>query len=124
MKTTKLITGLIAAAALLSGSSIAFAQSTVLGTLTGGGSGTTSLTGTVTGSTSTLTGTVTGGSSSTGGGGGGGGGGGSNVVDICPNLSGVQSTLPSGYVMQNGTCVLSSGSTGGTGGTGGGSVAG
>lgn len=118
MKTRIIIAGL-ATAGMLLGASSAFAQSTVTGTLSAGGNGSSSLSGNVTNnSSSTLTGTVTGGTTTTGGGGGGGGGGsGSNITDICPNLAGTQASLPAGYVIQNGNCVL--GSTGGTGTTGG-----
>ena len=101
MKTRIIITSV----ALLAFASTAFAQSTVTGTLSSGASGSSTLSGTVgTSSGSTLTGTVSGG-----------GGGGTNVVDICPNIAGVQATL-AGYVLQNGNCVLASGTTGGTGG--------
>ena len=135
MKTTRII---ITTLAMLALASTAYAQSTVTGTLSSGASSGSSLSGTVTPSsstlsgtvspsTNTLTGTVTSPSTgSSGGGGGGGGGGNSNPVDICPNLDGVQSTLPSGYGLQNGTCVALSGTGtgGGTsgGGTGGGGV--
>src|SRR3990167_6203960 len=116
----------IISVALLAFASTAFAQSTVTGTLSSGASGSSTLSGTVgTSSGSTLTGTVSGGGGTTGGGGGGGttgggggGGGGTNVVDICPNIAGVQATL-AGDVLQNGNCVLASGTTGG-GTTGGG----
>jgi len=100
MKTRIIITSV----ALLAFASTAFAQSTVTGTLSSGASGSSTLSGTVgTSSGSTLTGTVTG------------GGGGTNVIDICPNIAGIQATL-AGYVLQNGNCVLSSGTGGGTGG--------
>src|SRR3990167_5644701 len=123
MKTRIIITSV----ALLAFASTAFAQSTVTGTLSSGASGSSTLSGTVgTSSGSTLTGTVTGGGGTTGGGTtggcGGGGGSGSNIVDICPNIAGVQATL-AGYVLQNGNCVLASGTTGG-GTTGGGAVLG
>jgi len=122
---------IIGTLAFLAMSSVAFAQSTVTGTLSSGASGTTTGTSTVTGtvgSGNSLTGTVvsttttsTGGGGGGGGGsasgsngppaGGGGGGGGSNIIDICANLSGTQSALPAGYVLVNGNCVLA-GTTG------------
>jgi len=40
------------------------------------------------------------------GGGGGGGGGGGAGGDLCPNIMGSQSTIPFGYVLINGLCVL------------------
>ena len=132
MKTTRII---ITSLALLAFASTAYAQSTVTGTLSSGASGGSSLSGTVTPSSSTLTGTVTPGtntltgtvtspstSGGSGGGGGGGGGGGSDIIDICPNIDGTQSTLPDGYGMVNGNCDPGTGSTGGT--SGGGSVLG
>lgn len=103
--------------------------STVTGTLTTGAAQNNGISGTVTnapgsgslsGTVTSQTGTGTGGTGTGTGGGGGGGGSGSNTIDICPNISGVQSSLPSGYVLQNGNCVLSSTSGSGTGtGTGG-----
>jgi hypothetical protein len=103
---------------LLSMASVAFAQSTVTGTLSSGGttpaSGS-SLSGTV-GSGNSLTGTVTAPSTSGGGGGdttgsngppaggGGGGGGGPGTTLICPNLPNSLYTLPSGYEVIDGNC--------------------
>ena len=107
--------------------SVAAAQtSEITGTLTAGATST-GLTGTVTPTPGggSLTGTVVAPTGGGGGGGvngppvGGGGGGGSNVIDICPNLADVQSSLPAGYVLVNGNCVLSSGTGTGTGGTAG-----
>ena len=103
--------------ALFAAASVAGAQSTVTGTLSSGNSGSTTLSGTVTGSSNnTLSGTVVsppGTGTSGGSSGGGGTGSGSNVVDICPNIDGVQPTL-TGYVMQNGLCVAAAAGTGGT----------
>lgn len=121
MKSRTIIAALTGAAMLLAGASTAFAQSSVSGTLSSGASNPNSsgnsLSGSVAPSGNSLSGTV-GSSGSTGStgsaGGGGGGGSGSNTVDICPNLGGAQSTLPSGYVIQNGNCIVSS--TGGAGG--------
>lgn len=103
---------------LMSIAPAAFAQSTVTGTLSSGGttpaSGST-VTGTV-GSGNSLTGTVTspstssGGGTSGGGGGGngpivgGGGGGGPDTTVICPNLPNSLYTLPSGYEIVDGDC--------------------
>ena len=121
MKHSLLLTGVVTT---LMFASTAFAQSTVTGTLTSGASGTgtstgTSLSGSVGTSSNSLSGTVVATStSSTGGGGGGGGtsagngppvsggggGSGSGTIDICPNLDGVQSSLPAGYVIVNGNC--------------------
>lgn len=100
---------------------IAFAQSTVNGTLTSGSSGgnsTSSVTGTVTSPSggSSITGTVTSPTTSSGGstsGGGGGGGSSPVVTDYCTNIGGVQSSLPAGYGVQNGVCTLLS-TSGGT----------
>ncbi|HEV3245087.1 MAG TPA: hypothetical protein VG102_01905 [Candidatus Paceibacterota bacterium] len=103
---------------LLALASTAFAQSTVTGTLSSGGSsGSTgsgnTVTGTV-GSGNSLTGTVTSPSSSSGGGGGGGGGngppvsnggGGPGFTIICPNLPNSLYALPAGYEILNGNCV-------------------
>jgi hypothetical protein len=95
---------------LLSFAPLAFAQSTVTGTLSSGGTtpaNSTSLSGSV-GSGNSLTGTVT--SPSTGGGGngppvgGGGGGGGSDTTIICPNLPNSLYTLPAGYEIVSGNC--------------------
>ena len=105
----------------------ALAQSTVTGTLSTGSSTTNTSSTTVTGTVdngNTLTGTVV--SSPTTGGGGGGGGGGSSggssggsggggVIDVCPNIAGVQSILPGGFTLVNGACDPISGSTGGGG---------
>lgn len=125
----------------------AFAQSEISCTLTTGTGSTSCTTATTTttgGSTltgtvvappgsGTLTGTVvaptTGGGGSAGGGGGGGGSGsGNNTIDICPNLDGMQTVLPSGYGLSNGNCIVlgTGGGTGDTGTTlpGGGSVLG
>jgi hypothetical protein len=103
---------------VLSIAPLAFAQSTVTGTLSSGGTtststGSTSLSGSV-GSGNSLTGTVTspstgGGGGSSGGGGngppvGGGGGGGSDTTIICPNLPNSLFTLPAGYQIVNGNC--------------------
>lgn len=101
----------------LSLASVAFAQSTVTGTLSSGGSSSSSgntVTGTVGGGNS-LTGTVsspsTGSTGSGGGGGGGngpivgsGGGGGPSTTVICPNLPNSLYALPAGYEIINGVC--------------------
>lgn len=121
-KTTIILTSLV----LLLNASTVFAQSTVSGTITTGSSS--GLSGTVTpSSSSTITGTVVS-TTTTGGGGGGGGGGGSgtNTIDICSNIAGTQSTLPSGYVLSGGNCIVdpNAGSTGGTGGSTSGGVLG
>jgi hypothetical protein len=115
-----LIVGLTVAA-LLGAASTAFAQSTVTGTLSSGGSNTTTtssntVTGTVA-STSSTSGNTTGTTGTAG------GGSGSNIIDICPNLSGTQNTLPAGYVISGGNCVQNAGVTNtGTTGTGTGTV--
>jgi hypothetical protein len=104
---------------VLSIAPLVFAQSTVTGTLSSGGTtststGSTSLSGSV-GSGNSLTGTVTapstsgGGGSSGGGGngppvGGGGGGGGPDTTIICPNLPNSLYTLPAGYGITDGNC--------------------
>jgi|GEM_PF-2675895 hypothetical protein len=115
---------------LLSVAPLAFAQSTVTGTLSSGSSATTTSTSTLSGSVgsgnslsgtvgsgNSLTGTVTSTSTSSGGGGGGssggggngppaggGGGGGSGATIICPNLPNSLFTLPAGYEIINGNC--------------------
>jgi hypothetical protein len=117
MKKMIMSAALIASFSLVS---VAFAQSTVTGTLSSGGTSTTTsggntVTGTV-GSGNALTGTVTSTSTtSTGGGGGGGGGGNGPIVGggggggpdttvICPNLPNSLFTLPAGYEIVNGVC--------------------
>jgi hypothetical protein len=97
--------------------SVAWAQSEITGTLTAGATSTSTttpgggLTGTVTTPPGggTLTGTVVSPTNGGGGGGGGGGGSGGNIptTDYCPNIAGVQSSLPTGYgIAANGDCVL------------------
>ena len=132
MKTKIIVSSLLMFALALTAS----AQSTVTGTLTGGSSGSTTLSGTVGSGSGSLTGTVgsgggtltgtvtappsTGGGGGGTGGGGGGGGGSAVVTDYCPNIAGLQSSLPAGYGIQNGQCILLSAIPGSGAGVGGG----